>query len=118
MIRIEDREDRDEQDEGEEDARLLGDVDEGDVYAEEEDEAVRRGRLVARQFWHNTYHLHTRLSGVVAGSGRLTENQLRVLCGARWTPFARAVGETDEGRWWGHLARRWGLIAGEEEDNG
>ncbi|WVQ97265.1 hypothetical protein IAU59_004376 [Kwoniella sp. CBS 9459] len=85
-------------DEGEEDARLLGDVDEsdqgdlidsqplanidthqdfvdGDDELEqdedtEEDEAIRQGRLLLRQLHHNTYHLHHQLKAVLASRSR------------------------------------------------
>lgn len=48
---------------GEDDARLLGPEDlligdDGEAVAE--DEAVRRGRLILRQFWHQTYHSSSR----------------------------------------------------------
>ena len=103
----------DENVEGEEDARLLGDLDEDELEEEttEEDEAVRKGRLILRQFQHNSYHLHGRLKSAIkdASQPRLTEPQLRELCGTRWNLFGISLSETDEGRWWITLAKVWGM---------
>lgn len=99
---------------GEEDARLLRDMEEPDGFdGGEEDEAVRKGRLILRQFQHNSYHLHARLREVTKGdlTGRLTEAQLRELCGTRWNMFGGKVGSTAEGRLWSHLARVWGMTS-------
>jgi hypothetical protein len=110
---------------GEEDARLIEDVDspssgsedgeQSDVDAgdEREDEAIRVGRLLLRQFHHNTYHLHKQLRKVRKGAGGpLTEAELKELCGKSWR--WRSVGDSVEGRWWSGLARTWGLVI--EED--
>ena len=81
-----------------------------------EDEAIRRGRLVVRQFHHHTYHLYGRLRHLRRGDGGadLTEAEVRELCGvSRWTLFGGSPGTTQEGRWWISLARRWGIT---EED--
>jgi hypothetical protein len=109
--------------EGEEDARLIGDDrpdsddsededgdgDESDVDDGSEDEAVRVGRLLLRQFHHNTYHLHKQLRKVRKGAGgALTEAELKELCGKTWR--WRNVGDSVEGRWWCDLARTWGLV--------
>lgn len=101
-------------DEGEEDARLIdtdsivdsaGD-DEGN--GEGEDEAIRVGRLLVRQFHHNTYHLHSRLRSVRRGTGGpLTESELKELCGKGWR--WSSVGGTVEGKWWINVARTWGI---------
>jgi len=121
-----DRAIRIDEDEGEggEDARLLGEVDEDVLIGEErdgdgEDEAVRRGRLILRQLQHNSYHLHGRLRGVAKGSvgERLTEAQMRELCGTRWSMLGGGVGDTAEGQWWNDLAGVWGLTSGDGDEH-
>lgn len=105
--------------EGEEDARLIDDQAPGDSLIDDEDEderegsaseaeAVRVGRLLLRQFHHNTYHLHARLQAVRRGTGGpLTETEVRELVGRSWR-LGRLLG-SDEGRWWNSLATTWGI---------
>ena len=111
------------EEEGEEDARLIdtsdfdvagregddNDSDDGEDDGEgREDEAIRVGRLLLRQFHHNTYHLHARLKGVRRGTGgRLTETELKELCGKSWR--WSNVSDTAEGKWWIDIARTWGI---------
>lgn len=104
-------------DEGEEDARLLPDgedvldglaeeeADESDAVTDE-DEAVRRGRLLLRQFHHNTFHLHARLRAVLGRTRppTLSRAHLRELCRARI--FSKA----DEAVFWNLLAEKWGFL--------
>ena len=107
---------------GEEDARLIdphsvldstdgeadSEEDEDGVGAGREDEAIRVGRLLVRQFHHNTYHLHSRLKSVRRGTGgKLTETELKELCGKSWR-WSR-LGDTAEGKWWIDLATIWGV---------
>ncbi len=117
----EDRIDEDEEyGEGEEDGRLLGDADEEVVNADEdEDESVRKGRLILRQFQHNSYHLHARLKTATKGmrGETLTEAQLRELCGTKWSVFGGGLSQTAEGIWWNNLSRVWGLTKSTGEDN-
>jgi hypothetical protein len=112
--------------EGEEDARLIdphsyldstsdteGEDDDGEDEedgpgAGREDEAIRVGRLLVRQFHHNTYHLHSRLKSVRRGTGgKLTEAELKELCGKSWR--WSSVSDSAEGKWWIDLARMWGV---------
>lgn len=110
-------------DEGEEDARLLPDgedmlddglteEEDGPDASKDEDEAVRRGRLLLRQFHHNTYHLHARLRTVLGRTrpANLSRTHLRELCRARI--FSKA----DEAVFWRILAERWGFIDGGHDD--
>ncbi|OCF45353.1 hypothetical protein I317_00876 [Kwoniella heveanensis CBS 569] len=82
-------------DEGEEDARLLDDVDvdvedgepdlidsqpranndddDGEAEEDKEDEAIRRGRLILRQLHHNTYHLHHQLRAILASRSDISQ---------------------------------------------
>ena len=114
-------------DNGEEDARLLdspglagvaeaelqdeeeeNELDESRPKSDSEDEAVRVGRLLLRQFHHNTYHLYKRLRKVHSSSAKpLTEPELRVLCKKDWSwgPIA----QKPESRWWIALAHVWGV---------
>ena len=112
--------------EGEEDARLIGDglESDGDEDAEasddaeaaedeREDEAVRVGRLLVRQFHHNTYHLHKQLRKTrERAGGPLNEAELKDLCGKSWR--WRSVGDSAEGRWWSDLARTWDYVLEDE----
>ena len=135
--------------EGEEDARMLGDVDDALIGSstlrsatqatgvgakagnekltgdegedEDEEDLVRRGRLMLRQLQHNTYHLHARLKSVLGDGERQTgisEPQLKMLVGSRW--FGGKISETIEGSWWSDLARVWGMTrdAGDAGDAG
>ncbi|ORX36087.1 hypothetical protein BD324DRAFT_630100 [Kockovaella imperatae] len=79
-----------------------------------EEESIRRGRLVLRQFHHQSYHFYRRLKQLRRGDGGdgLTEAELRELCGtSRWTIWGGDPGSTVEGKWWTALARRWGITA-------
>lgn len=111
---------------GEEDARLLGEVDADDLVREDEEgdegdeeQAVRRGRLILRQLQHKSYHLHRRLiAATKENKGEtLTEAQLRELCGTRWSLFSGNLAGTVEGKWWNDLARVWGLTRVAENDD-
>ena len=109
----------DEEEEEDEGARLLRVTEEDGSEGDEEEEAARRGRLVLGQLQHNSFHLHARLRAVTSTSGsadkgeRLTEPQLRELCGTRWSLFgAGDLAATAEGRWWDDLARLWGFTTG------
>lgn len=121
-------------DEGEEDARLLGGDDDdfdldhedgergendqemgGDERENEEDHALRTGRLILRQFHHNSYHLHNRLTSVMKGNTLregLTESELKELIGKKWT--WGDVRGSQEGKFWSDLAMTWGLVLGDE----
>lgn len=91
---------------GDEDARLLhGDDDDGESInalagERESDEMATRGRLIMRQLYHNTHHLHARLREVDIGAGDLTSRQARELTG-QW------VVSKDEIQFWTTLARHW-----------
>ena len=109
----------DEEEEEDEGARLLRVTEEDGSEGDAEEEAARRGRLVLGQLQHNSFHLHARLRAVTRTSGsadkgeRLTEPQLRELCGTRWSLFgAGDLAATAEGRWWDDLARLWGFTTG------
>lgn len=104
---------------GDGEEEILGDGEEGD-----EDEALRQGRLILRQLYHNTYHLHRRLEEVRNGrtKGGLTEKELAVLVGSRWGlgGWMGGRGGLEEGRFWVDVAGRWGMVhdpeaAAEEE---
>ncbi|WWC66490.1 uncharacterized protein I206_100392 [Kwoniella pini CBS 10737] len=116
-------------DEGEEDAHLLGseddvitapDGEEDGIDNESEDEAIRRGRLILRQLHHNTFHLHSRLEGIINSRPRgeysrtapLTQVEIRQLVGTRWP----LTGTGSEERFWIDIARVWGLTVDDEDD--
>lgn len=92
----------------ENDALILG------YSGEEEDGAVRRGRLILRQLYHSTFHLHARLVQVVGGQGSggrkrfLSDRDVKELAGTKLYVSA------DEARFWQDLAAEWGFIAGAE----
>jgi hypothetical protein len=96
---------------GDENTQLLLD-DEGEDGTElgEEDEAVRRGRLILRQLHHNTFHLHASLASLRVGDGAggmLSLKQVREVTG-KW------IVKEDEARFYSDLARRWKVGAGAE----
>lgn len=107
-------------DHGEEDARLIDDdslnVDEEHEEDEErEDEAIRVGRLLLRQFHHNSYHLYNRLKAVRRGTGGpLTEKELKELIGKSWR-LGSIGGVATEAKWWNDLAKTWGVVIDEED---
>ncbi|WVO24479.1 uncharacterized protein IAS62_005847 [Cryptococcus decagattii] len=81
----------------------------------EEDEAVRQGRLILRQLFHHTYHLHSHLLSVLNSRprgersiGQLTDLEVKTLSG-RW------AGAQDAAFWRG-VARRWGAIVDLDEE--
>lgn len=112
------------EEEGDEDARTLliprdledieGD-DESGMFGQdqEEDGAVRRGRLILRQLYHSTFHLHARLVQVRNGTqgrrgkgGKLGDKEVKELAGTKLYVSA------DEARFWQDLAREWAFVAG------
>jgi hypothetical protein len=96
-------------DEGDENTQLLPD-DEGEEEDKEEDEAVRRGRLILRQLHHNTFHLHASLVASRVGDGAggmLSLKQVREVTG-KW------IVKEDEARFYSDLAGRWKVGAGAE----
>lgn len=81
----------------------------------EEDEAVRQGRLVLRQLFHHTYHLHSHLLSVLNGRprgersiGQLTDLEVKTLSG-RWAGAQDAI-------FWRGVARRWGAVVDLDEE--
>lgn len=90
---------------GEEDARLLDDQDiqdgqeEGDMEMESE---VGKGRMIMRQLYHNTHHLHQRLQDLSLDDGGITKGQARRLTG-QW------IVSEDDIRFWTDLRCRWGI---------
>jgi hypothetical protein len=97
--------------EGDENRQLLPGED-GEEEDTEEDEAVRRGRLILRQLHHNTFHLHASLVALRVGSGggdggMLSLKQVREVTG-KW------IVKEDEARFFSDLARRWKVGAGAE----
>ena len=83
---------------GEDDLLLPGDDGE-DVNGEEED--VRRGRMILRQLYHQTYHLHGRVRDVQReGQGGLTVGQVRELSG-KW------IVKSEDVQFWQDLDRHW-----------
>ncbi|KIY32885.1 cytoplasmic protein [Cryptococcus gattii E566] len=92
-----------------------GTVQEESAPEAEEDEAVRQGRLVLRQLFHHTYHLHSHLLSVLNSRprgersiGQLTDLEMKTLSG-RW------AGAQDAAFWRG-VARRWGAIVDLDEE--
>ncbi|WVW82422.1 hypothetical protein I302_104432 [Kwoniella bestiolae CBS 10118] len=115
-------------DEGEEDARLLDEEDEiisippgeeNEIDEEPEDEAIRRGRLILRQLYHNTYHLHSRLKDIIDARPRgegsraapLNQGEVKQLVGGRW-PLGGSGGEE---QFWVDIARMWGMTVDIDE---
>ncbi|OWZ50482.1 cytoplasmic protein [Cryptococcus neoformans] len=81
----------------------------------EEDEAVRQGRLILRQLFHHTYHLHSHLLSVLNGRprgersmGQLSDLEVKTLSG-RWAGAQDAM-------FWRGVARRWGSIVDLDEE--
>ncbi|ORY33712.1 hypothetical protein BCR39DRAFT_518735 [Naematelia encephala] len=112
-----DEEEEEEEDQGgyNEEDRLLP----GDEAEEQRDEAVRTGRLVLKQLWHNSYHLYATLSNVRRKSGReeseeLSEAELRELVGGKW--FGN-IQETEKAIFWRNLANTWRITADEDEQD-
>lgn len=92
-----------------------GTVQEESAPEAEEDEAVRQGRLVLRQLFHHTYHLHSHLLSVLNSRprgersiGQLTDLEVKTLSG-RWAGAQDAM-------FWRGLARRWGAIVDLDEE--
>lgn len=84
-----------------ESARLLDDESISGIAGERDsDDMASRGRLMVRQLYHNSHHLHARLKGADIGSGGLTSRQARDLTG-QW------VVSKDDVQFWTDLARRW-----------
>lgn len=119
------------EEDGEEDARALlipprdledieGDDDSQGMFGgqsgdeEEEDGAVRRGRLILRQLYHSTFHLHARLVQVtnefrndrIGRKRKLNDKEIKELSGTK------LYTSTDEFRFWQDLAKEWEFIAG------
>lgn len=110
---------------GEEDARLIDDPsldphDDEEERSEDEgeDEAIRVGRLLLRQFHHNSYHLFSRLKAVRRGTGgALTDKELKELIGKSWR-LGSIGGVATEAKWWNDLARTWGIVIPMEDEDG
>ncbi|WRT64258.1 uncharacterized protein IL334_001189 [Kwoniella shivajii] len=109
-------------DEGEEDASLLGSEDDfGPETVEEqdqidehqEDEAIRRGKLILRQLHHNTYHLDAKLRSVLGSRPRgdafrtasLNVAEIRELVGRKW----HLGGPEGEDQFWLDVSGKWGM---------
>lgn len=106
--------------EGDEDARLLPrdleDIEDEGILATqvEEDGAVRRGRLILRQLYHSTYHLHARMVQVVVNGRRgkqIGDKEVKELTGTKLFVSAEEV------KFWRDLARHWDLVV-EPEPSG
>lgn len=113
-------EDDDRIDEDGEDTQLLpddNDDEEDNAIADSDqrdgDEAVRRGRLLLRQFHHHSYHLYTQLRSVLGRRrpAELSRADLRELCQARI--FSKA----DEALFWSFLAEQWGFLSAGSGDD-
>lgn len=90
--------DSDRDGDGEDDFTLPEDGDQGD-RGEEED--VRRGRMILRQLYHQTYHLNARLRAVQGtGQSNLSVGQVRELSG-KW------MVKSDDVQFWQDLSRHW-----------
>ena len=102
-------------DDGDEDAEPLLDTDavpdavDPDDTIPEEDEAIRRARLILRQLHHHSFHLYKRLSEVFqhrsARAVDLSAAELKQLTG-------KSIGgaQASDRRFWQSLARRWGML--------
>lgn len=106
--------------EGDEDARHLPrdleDIEDEGILATqvEEDGAVRRGRLILRQLYHSTYHLHARMVQVVVNGRRgkqIGDKEVKELTGTKLFVSAEEV------KFWRDLARHWDLVV-EPEPSG
>ena len=85
---------------GEGDLLLPGDEDEDDEGEGQDEDAVR-GRIILRQLYHQTYHLHARLRAVQAeGRLGLSVGQVRELSG-KW------MVKSDDVQFWQDLSRNW-----------
>ena len=113
--------DRDPRGDGEEEeTRLLDDEDDdddegadgeedGDEDEREMNSDVGKGRMIMRQLYHNTHHLHQRLDqlrleGDNGGARGITKAQARRLTG-QW------IVSEDDIRFWTDLSRRWGILS-------